>query len=588
MNCPECGAHITAADFVCGNCGKLLDQSHTAPLPVTTAVPIPRPAQRARPARRISSTTLLIVLFSCGLLTLIVTSAVGGVVVGLQDRETDRQAQADRYYQEGLANFASGKLELAKADFEYVLRLDPAYPGAQDQIVQVTERLTVKPTATSAALVSAIDQLYQAGETAYQARQWATAIDALAQVRSIDPTYQTEKVNQQLFDAAVTYGLELAKTDRLEEAIAYLDQAAYIRPLPAEAALQAQYAKLYLTARGYWNVNWDKAIEQFTELYNIAPNYKDTFTRLVESYIEYGNERVRAGDSCTAQKQYEQALRLRPDASLQAKLDQATRVCLTATPAPISGTAQSLAGLFTGRIAYPVFDVSGQQIDAANAGNPTVYAAAYGDQPELERSGSQLAYRTGSGLYVGNRAVAPAGAAWPTFSPDGKRVIYSLQGRLYMVNVNGGDPIDIGAGSAPTWGPNGLLAYAGCDAGGTCGIMFRNPDKPDAPVRLTGSANDVPSSWSPDGFNISYYSNVGGDYDLFFCNTAGGVQQVTNGPGNDVAGAWGPDGAHVAFLSDRDGTWGLYIAKYDGTELTKIAVAPQGGNWATQRVSWMP
>jgi Tol biopolymer transport system component len=118
--------------------------------------------------------------------------------------------------------------------------------------------------------------------------------------------------------------------------------------------------------------------------------------------------------------------------------------------------------------------------------------------------------------------------------------------------------------------------------------MFRNPDKADPPVRLTGSANDVPSSWSPDGFNISYYSNVSGDYDLFFCNTAGGVQQVTNGPGNDVAGAWGPDGAHVAFLSDRDGTWSVYIAKYDGTELTRIAIAPQGGSWAAQRISWMP
>lgn len=584
MNCRECGAQVTAADFVCGNCGALLDRSQTAPLPAPTPGPTAAPARRAV---RLSSTTLLIALFSCGLLTLIVASAVGGVVIGLQDRETDRQAQADRYYKEGLANFASGKLELAKADFEYVLKLEPNYPGAQEQIAQVTERLTVKPTPTSAALTSAIDQLYQNGISAYQSQKWAAAIDALAQVRSIDPNYQADQVGQYLFEASVTYGLELIDDDRLEEAIAYLDQAAYIRPLPAEAALQAQYAKLYLTARGYWNVNWDKAIERFTELYTIAPGYKDTFARLVGSYVEYGNERVRAGDSCTAQKQYAEAIKLSPSTTLQAQLDQATQVCLTATPAPISGTAQSLAGLFTGRLAYPVADENGQRIDAASAGNPIVYTAAYGDQPELQRSGARLAYRTGGGLLVDGNVIAPAGAAWPTFSPDGQRVIYSLQGRLYMVNLAGGESIDLGAGLAPTWGPNGLLAYAGCDSGGTCGILVRNPDKADPPIRLTGSANDVPSSWSPDGFNISYYSNVSGDYDLFFCNTAGGVQQVTSGPGNDVAGAWGPDGAHVAFLSDRDGTWSVYIAKYDGTELTKIALAPQG-NWASQRVSWMP
>jgi tetratricopeptide (TPR) repeat protein len=584
MNCRECGARLSADDLVCGNCGALIDR-----LPQTaqiTPVKPPRPSNRAR---RISSTTLLIVLFSCGLLSLIVASAVGGVVVGLQDRDVAEQAKADQFYQEGLANFAAGKLELAKADFTYVLEINPHYPGASEQLAQVEDRLTVKPTPTSSALISAIDQLYQAGLTAYQAKDWSTAIDTLTQVRSINPDYQKDDVDQMLFDAAVTYGLDLLKTDRLEEGIAYLDQAAYIRPLPLDASQQAQYAKLYVTARGYWNVDWEKAIDQFGELYAMAPNYKDVFARLVDAYIEYGNERVRAGDACAAQQKYQEALRLRPDSRVQTKLDQATQVCLAATPAPITGTAQTLGGLFAGRLAYPVFDDTGQHINAASAGNPTVYTAAFGDQPEWQRTGSALAYRIqGVGINVGNRTVAPDGAAWPTFSPDGSRLIYALQGRLYLVNVDGSTgPIDLGAGSAPTWGPNGMLAYSGCDAGG-CGIMVRNPDQTDPPVRLTGSANDIPSSWSPDGFNISYYSNVAGDYDLYFVNTAGGVQQVTKGPGNDIAGAWGPDGAHVAFLSDRDGAWALYIARYDGSEATKLAVTPQGSNWINQRVSWMP
>ena len=166
-------------------------------------------------------------------------------------------------------------------------------------------------------------------------------------------------------------------------------------------------------------------------------------------------------------------------------------------------------------------------------------------------------------------------------------MIYSLAGQLYLVNADGsGSPIELGAGTAPAWGPGGLLAYSGCDGGG-CGIMIRNPDTADPPRRLTGSPNDIPTAWSPDGFNISYYSTVSGSYDLFFVNTAGGVQQVTSNAGNNVGGAWGPDGAHIAFLSDRDGTWSLYIARYDGAEATKIAIAPQG-DWLRQRVSWVP
>jgi tetratricopeptide (TPR) repeat protein len=587
MNCRHCGAHLAPDDLVCGNCGNIVDSTPPAPTVAVRSIPRPSPAR----ARRISATTLVILAFACGFVGLIAAAGLGGVYAGLQDRKTDEQAQADKFYQEGLANRTAGKLQLAKADFEYALKINPNYPGAREQIAQITELLTVKPTPTSAVKVNVTEQLYQAGVDAYNQKNWRKAIEVLTQVRSIDPTYKKDQTAQMIYQAALTYGQQLLQADRLEEAIAYLDQAAYLKPLPADVETQVQYARMYITARDYWNVDWEKAIESFGELYKIGPGYRDTFTRYVEAYIQYGDERTRAGDPCTAEKQYEAALRLRPTADLQTKADTARQACLTAPPS-ITGTNQTLAGLYMGRIAYPVFDDSGSRILAANAGDHKLYTAALGDQPEWQRNGGKMAYRvSGTGAYVidngNNITIAPAGAEFPTFSPDGSRVIYSLQGQLYMVNVNGtGSPIELGAGSAPAWGPKGLLAYSGCD-GGSCGIMVRNPDTADPPKRLTGSPNDIPTSWSPDGFNISYYSNVSGNYDLFFVNTAGGVQQVTKNAGNNVGGGWGPDGSHIAFLSDRDGTWSLYIAKYDGTEATKIAIAPQG-NWQQQRVSWVP
>ncbi len=530
-------------------------------------------------------------LFACGLLALITAAAVGGVITGLRDRDENRQAQADKYFQEGIANLAAGKLPLAKADFEYVLKIAPDYPVAREKLAQVQDQLAVKPTPTFAAIVSATQQLYETGQTAYQAKNWKTAIDVLSQVRVIDPAYRRDQVDAMLYEAAATYGAQLLKEDHLEEGIAYLEQAAYIKPLSEEAARQAQYARMYITARDYWNANWEEAIKLFGELYNVAPGYRDTFARLVEAYIQYGDERTRAGDPCTAQTQFEEALKLRPASDLQIKLDKARQDCLTA-PAPITGTNTVLAGLFAGRIAYPVFDGNGARVLAASAGDPKLYTAAIGDQPEWQRNGGKLAFRvTGSSATVldgvNNIVIAPAGAEFPTFSPDGSRVIYSLGGKLYLTKANGSEsPFELGEGTAPTWSPNGVLAYSGCDGSG-CGIMIRNPDSADPSKRLTGSPNDIPTSWSPDGFNISYYSNVGGNYDLFFVNTAGGVQQVTHDAGNNVGGAWGPDGAHIAFLSDRDGSWALYLAKYDGTEATKIALAPQA-DWTRQRVSWVP
>ncbi len=587
MNCRYCGARLAPDDLVCGKCGNIVDT--TPPAPTVASKPVPRTSP-AR-ARRVSATTLLILAFACGVLGLIAAAGLGGVYAGLQDRKTDQQAQADRFYQEGIANRAAGKLQLAKADFEYALKINPNYPGARDQVAQIADLLTVKPTPTSAVQVNVTQQLYQAGMDAYNQKDWPKAIDILSQVRAIDPAYEKDRIAQMIYQAALTNGQQLLKEDRLEEAIAYLDQAAYLKALPADVETEVQYARLYITARDYWNVNWEKAIESFGELYKIGPGYRDTFARYVEAYIQYGDERTRAGDSCTAQKEYDEALKLRPASDLQTKADAAKQACLSAPPT-ITGTNQTLAGLYLGRIAYPVFDDNGSRILAANAGDHKLYTVASGDQPEWQRNGGKFAYRvSGSSANVienGNTvAVAPAGAEFPTFSPDGSRVIYSLQGKLYVANANGnGAPSELGEGSAPTWGPKGLLAYSGCDGGG-CGIMIRNPDSADPPKRLTGSPNDIPTSWSPDGFNISYYSNVSGNYDLFFVNTAGGVQQVTSNAGNNVGGAWGPDGAHVAFLSDRDGTWSLYIAKYDGTEATKIAIAPQG-DWQRQRVSWVP
>ena len=588
MNCRQCGARLAPDDLVCGNCGSIVD---TAPSGSTAAMkPLP-PRPAAPTSRRLSAATLLIIVFACGFLGVIIAAGMGGVYTGLQDRQIDEQARVDKFYQEGLANRAAAKLQLAKADFEYVLKLRPNYPGAREQLAQVVDLLTVKPTPTFAAQVNVTQQLYQTGLEAYQQKEWQKAIEVLSQVRVLDPTYEQASIANMIYQAALTYGLQLLQADRLEEAIAYLDQAAYLKPLPADAETQVQYARMYITARDYWNVNWEKAIESFGELYKIGPGYRDTFTRYVDAYIQYGEERTRAGDPCTAQTEYDAALKLRPTADLQAKLDRAKEACLTA-PAAVTGTEQTLAGLYLGRIAYPVSDANGTRILAASAGDHKLYTAAAGDQPEWQRNGGKFAYRAGgSGANViesgSNVAVAPAGAEFPTFSPDGSRVIYSLQGQLYLMNADGqGSPTALGAGSAPTWGPGGILAYSGCDGGG-CGIMIRNPDNSDPPRRLTGSSNDLPTSWSPDGFNISYYSNVSGNYDLFFVNTAGGVQQVTHDAGNNVGGAWGPDGSHVAFLSDRDGAWSLYIAKYDGTEATKIAIAPQN-DWLRQRVSWVP
>ena len=173
MNCRQCGAQLAPDDLVCGTCGALAE----ATLPAASTIAVKSASRAVTNTRRLSATTLLILIFACGFIGLIAAAIAGGVAAGLQDRKADDQARLDQFYQEGLANRAAGKLPLAKADFEYVLRLNPTYPGAREQLAQVQDLLTVKPTpTTSAIVVNVTQQLYQTGLEAYQKKDWQKAI----------------------------------------------------------------------------------------------------------------------------------------------------------------------------------------------------------------------------------------------------------------------------------------------------------------------------------------------------------------------------------------------------------------------------
>jgi Tol biopolymer transport system component len=196
---------------------------------------------------------------------------------------------------------------------------------------------------------------------------------------------------------------------------------------------------------------------------------------------------------------------------------------------------------------------------------------------------------------VPRRVAVGAGLAWPTFSPDGSRVAYAAQDaagtwQIMIAPTDGSaEPSIHAAGRGPVWGPTGLLAWTGCEAGGACGIFADNPNDDQPPTRLTASINDIALNWAPNGGMLAYMSNGTGNWDIYLLSLTGGVVVLTDDPASDGLPAWAPDGSGLAFVSNRDGAWGLYLMGPNGEDPHKIlALGPSLPNWTAQRLSWAP
>jgi tetratricopeptide (TPR) repeat protein len=597
-------------------------KQQTIPIEPMQVPPEPQPEGPTR-WQRLRPRLLRFVLGFFGLLlilALVMAGAVyGGIRQGEIDKTQERQRTAEERYQAGLTRLDAGEFELAIAEFEYVLELAPDSSFArlaQQGIAEARARSASRPTPTSETRQIVAEDLYRQAVEHYEAKEWEEAAAAFTQLRALDPTYQAEAVEEMLFTSLYSVGMALLDEDRFEEGIFYLDQAVALRPLDEEALTQRSLAVQYMTALGYWGADWGRCIERFEQLYAIAPNYQDVFQRLYQAHVNYADAWYAQGEMCPAEEQYTLALQLTSegDPAIEQKRAAAEQICLIATPtpiAPIEGTqvitlTQLPPGFSAGRLAYPVYNTQSGLYDvyALFIDGRMVRMATGADQPSWLGASGALGYRNllagGISLLVAGEAAprqvaSEAGLSWPTFSPDGSRMAYAAQDaggdwQIYIAPLDGSTgPVLHASGKNPAWGPAGLLAWTGCDAGGACGIFVDNLDDGQPATRLTGSIDDIGLNWTPDGGSLVYMSNVTGNWDLFRLGVNGGVTQLTSDPSNEGLPAWAPDGSGLAFVSDREGLWAIYLMGPNGENPHKaLVLGPSLPDWTSQRLAWAP
>lgn len=170
------------------------------------------------------------------------------------------------------------------------------------------------------------------------------------------------------------------------------------------------------------------------------------------------------------------------------------------------------------------------------------------------------------------------------FSPDGKRIAYSLadgeSAQVWVANSDGTGAKQLTKtpyfiNSSPSWSPDGArLAFVSNRAGSP--QIYVMSAEGGEPKRLTfqGNYNQTPD-WSPRGDLIAFTArDERNAFDLFTVNVeTGKINRLTQDQGNNEEPSFSPNGRLITFSSNRLGGSRLFVMTFEGNNQVALPMA---------------
>jgi len=330
-----------------------------ASLPSQDDLDAPEPQELERradqPDRPDRSWVLWAVLGIMVLLLIAAGSAYTGYRSAIQERVSfqatqvsgDTQAQ----FELALEDIQAGRFDLARQRLEYVVQLDPSYPGVAEKLAQVLQELRTTatptfaptPTLTPTPDLRGRDELFVQAQSLLLSENWSDAIETLLVLRKKYPDFMAIKVDGMLFVALRNRGIDkIANEADLEGGTYDLSLAERFGPLDVEAKNWRDWAELYILGASFWDVNWEQAVFYFSQLAPVTPNLRDgsgwtAVDRYLLALIGFGDWLTRQGDWCRAQEQYRLYLDMRQNPELEPTAVFAEDQCASGAGVPAEG-----------------------------------------------------------------------------------------------------------------------------------------------------------------------------------------------------------------------------------------------------------
>lgn len=266
-----------------------------------------------------------------GLLMVIIAGGAGWFF-GSQEGQRLRNQEQDKAVLEiaqtqfdlGVRELEEKRYENARKRFEYVIQIDPDFPGAQDKLaeVMIAQSIVSTPTPIPSPTLTPTPDFRGEQEIFDQARQyllaedWENTILTLDILRDKNLQFHPVEVDGMYYIALRNRGvIRILQEGSLEPGMYDLTLSERFAPLDHEAEGYRVWARYYLTGASFWGIDWPQVVSLFAQIYPAFPNLHDSSGMTAQEryrigLLEWGNSLAAQEEYCLAQEKYDMAFAL--------------------------------------------------------------------------------------------------------------------------------------------------------------------------------------------------------------------------------------------------------------------------------------